>query len=145
MADAFDTKSAATDFTRFLANLRLPTPAHMDAMMQTCQRNFEALASANRVALEGAQLVARRHSEIMQQAMGEMSEAMRAVGGAESPQERGARQAELLKRGYERAVTELQELADVIQKANSEALGVLNRRFAEALDEVKQVMETSRG
>ena len=46
-------------------------------------------------------------------------------------------QAELAKSTYEKAVANLQELADLIQRSNSEALGLLNKRFAEAMDEVK--------
>jgi phasin family protein len=68
-----------------------------------------------------------------------MTEAMRSMGGTENPQERAARQAELLKSGYERAVGNMKEVADLIQKSNSEALALLNKRFAEAMDEIKQM------
>ena len=34
----------------------------------------------------------------------------------------------------------LQELADLIQRSNSEAISLLNKRFAEAMDEVKGLM-----
>jgi phasin family protein len=33
----------------------------------------------------------------------------------------------------------MRELADLIQKSNAEALELLNRRFAEAMEEVKQL------
>jgi phasin family protein len=68
-----------------------------------------------------------------------MTDAMRSMAGNESPQDRANRQAELLKTGYERAVANMKEIADLIQKSNAEALGLLNKRFAEAMDEVKQM------
>jgi hypothetical protein len=34
----------------------------------------------------------------------------------------------------------MKEVADLIQKSNSEALALLNRRFAEAMEEVKAMM-----
>jgi phasin family protein len=96
------------------------------------------------VALEGAQAVARRHMEIMQQAMSEMSEGMKSLTAAETPQAKAAKQAELVKQGYQRAVTNMQELSDLIQRSNSEALNLLNRRFAEAMDELKSMAEKQR-
>ena len=77
--------------------------------------------------------------EIMQQTMAEMTEAMREMASPESPQVKAARQAEMLKVAYERAVAHIRELADLIQRANGEAVEMLNRRFTEALDEVKRL------
>ena len=51
--------------------------------------------------------------------------------------DKAAKQAALAKSTYEKAVANLQEIADLIQKSNNEALSVLNKRFAEAMDEVK--------
>jgi phasin family protein len=68
-----------------------------------------------------------------------MTEAMRSLTGTESPQDRAQRQAELLKAGYERAVSNIREIGDLIQKSSAEALDLLNRRFAEAMEEVKQL------
>ena len=143
MAVPPDMKATAMDFTKYFADLKLPGMPSMEALVQANRRNFEALTAANRVALEGAQMIARRHAEIMQHAMGELTEAMQAVTSTESPQEKAVKQAEVLKRGYERAVGDLQELSDLIQKSNAEAISVLNRRFAEAMDEVKALADKS--
>ncbi len=129
------------DFTRLLAEMKLPSMPDMQALTEANRRNVEALTAANRVALEGAQAVARRHMEIMQQSMTEMTEGMKALTAAEAPQAKAAKQAELVKQGYQRAVTNLQELSDLIQRSNSEALGLLNRRFGEAMDELKAIAQ----
>ena len=125
------------DFTSFLSRLQLPAMPDMDAVLSAHRKNLETLTAANRVALEGAQAVARRNMEIMQQTMSELSETMRAMASPEAPQARAAKQAELLKTAYERAVSNLKEISDLIQKSNSEALGLINHRFTEAMDEVK--------
>jgi phasin family protein len=137
MSDRFPVKPE--DVMKMFAEFRMPHFADLESLAQAQRRNLEALSAANKVALEGAQAVARRHMEIVQSAMGEMTEAMRSMGGTENPQERAARQAELLKSGYERAVGNMKEVADLIQKSNSEALALLNKRFAEAMDEIKQM------
>ncbi len=127
------------DLMKMFAEFRLPAMPDLEGLAQAQRRNLEALSAANRIALEGAQAVARRHMEIVQSAMGEMTEAMRGFSGTESPQDHAQRQADLLKSGYERAVGNMREIADLIQKSNAEALELLNRRFAEAMEEVKQL------
>src|SRR5215218_7300652 len=77
------------------------------------------------------------HMEILQQSMSEMSQAMQTMAGAQDPQARATKQAEMLKTAYERAVGNMREVADLIQKSNAEALSLLNQRFTEAMDEVK--------
>lgn len=114
----------------------------LSALAEAQRRNMEALATANRVAMEGAQAVARRNMEILQQAMTEMTEAAQRLTSAEaSPQAKAAQQAEVMKAAYERAVANMREIAELIQKSNGEAVGVLNKRFTEAMDEVKSLMK----
>jgi phasin family protein len=91
--------------------------------------------------MEGAQAVARRHMEIMQQSMAEVTEAMKAMSSIEAPKAKAAKQAELVKAAYERAVANMKELADLIQHSNAEALSLINKRFAEAMDEVKTLAQ----
>ncbi len=68
-----------TDMMKMLTEFRWPGMPDMERLAAAQRRNFEALSAANKVALEGAQAVARRHMEILQQSMGEMTEAMRAM------------------------------------------------------------------
>ena len=125
------------DMMRMLADFRLPGMPDVEALANAQRRNFEALSAANKVALEGAQAVARRHMEILQQSMSEMTQAMQSMASAQDPQARATKQAEMLKSAYERAVGNMREVADLIQKSNTEALSLLNQRFTAAMDEVK--------
>jgi phasin family protein len=130
-----------TEFTRMFSEMKFPAIPDMDSFLQAHRRNMETLSAANRVALEGAQSVAKRHMEIVQQTMQEMTETIRELSSPESPQARAAKQAEMMKHAYERAVAHIKELADLIQRANGEALEMLNHRFREAMDEVKVMAE----
>lgn len=136
------------DFTKMMADFKfdqfkLPG-VDMEALMAAQRRNIEVFSAANRVALEGAQAIAKRHMEIVQSSVGEMTEAMKALSGTEAPQAKAARQAELLKTAYEKAVTNMRELADMIQRSNGEALGLLNKRFTESMDELKTMVEKAK-
>jgi phasin family protein len=115
----------------------------MEAFVTASRRNIETLTAANKVALEGAQAVARRHMEIVQQNMAELTEAVRSLSTAEAPQAKAAKQAELLKVAYERSVANIKELSDLIQSSNAEALKLLNHRFTEAMDEIKMLADKS--
>ena len=72
-------KSATEDFTRMFAEMKLPATIDMEALLTAHRRNMEVLSAANRVAMEGAQAVARRNMEIMQQTMAELSDSVRAL------------------------------------------------------------------
>lgn len=132
------------DFQKFFTELKLPPTPDLEAFAATTRRNMETLSAANRVAVEGAQAVARRHMEIVQQNVAELTEAIQSLSAAEPPQAKAAKQAELVKRGYERAVGQMKELGDLIRQSNTEALELLNKRFAEAMDEVKGLAEKSK-
>ena len=135
---AFDPKTAFNiDISKMFGDMKLPAMPDMGALMAAHQRNIEALTAANKVAMEGAQAFARRQAEIVQQSVAELTEAMKSFAGMEAPQEKAAKQAELLKHTYERGVANLRELGDLISRSNSEAVELLNHRFTEAMEEVK--------
>lgn len=134
----------ADEFKKMLGEMKVPGMPDAEALMRAHQRNMEALSAANRIALEGAQAVAKRHMEIMQQTMAELTETLKALASSEGPQEKAVRQAELLKAAYERAVANTREVGDLIQRANGEAMGALNQRVAEAIEELTQLVGKAR-
>ncbi len=127
------------DLTKVMADFKLPN-VDVEAMVAAQRKNIETFSNANKLALEGMQAVAKRNMEIMQQTMTDMTEAMKAIASADAPQAKAAKQAEMFKAGYERAMQNMRELQDMVQKVSGDTLGVLNKRVAEALDEVKAMM-----
>jgi phasin family protein len=129
------------DFTKMFKDMKVPAMPDMEAVLAAHKKNLEALSDANRVALEGAQAVARRHMEIMQSTMTGLTDTLKAMSVTEAPQARAAKQAELLKQAYENAVSNTRELGDLIQKSNTEAMAKLNHRFSEAMTEMKTLFK----
>lgn len=141
-AEATNPAALLSEMTRRFTEMRFPTMIpDSSALLAAHRRNMEVLSNANRLALEGAQAVARRHMEIMQSTMTELSDHVRELTTTESPQARAARQADLVKKSYERAVANIKDLSELIQRSNTEALHVLSDRFREAMDEVKVLLE----
>jgi phasin family protein len=129
------------DPAKFLADLKIPPMPDVEAVLATHKRNLEALTEANRVAVEGAQAVARRHMEIFQSTVTELSETLKELTTTTNPASRAAKHAELLRQAFETSVSNSRELGDLIQKSNNEALSKLNGRFSEAMTEVKALFD----
>ncbi len=134
-------EAASFDPKKFLADLKIPNMPDVEAVLATHKRNLEALTEANRVALEGAQAVARRHMEIMQSTMSELTTTIKDLTTTANPASRAAKQAELMRQAYDTSVKNTRELGDLIQKSNNEALAKLNTRFSEAMTEVKALFD----
>lgn len=137
-------KPGENPFSGVFGEMKMPQMPHMpdmEGLLGAYRRNIEVFTMANRVAMEGAQAVARRNMEILQQNMAEMSEAVALLSVPENPPQRAAKHAELVRRAYERAVSNTKELSELIQRANGEAVEILNRRFMEAMEEMRAVME----
>ena len=134
----------AVEFQKMLSQMQVPGMPNAEALMRAHQRNLDALSAANRIALEGAQAVAQRNMEIMQQTMAELTSTLQALASNPTPQDTAAKQTALLKAAYERAVANSREVGDLIQRANGEAMGALNTRMAEAIEELTQLTNTTR-
>jgi phasin family protein len=129
------------DLKKIFGEMKLPALPDIEVVLATHRRNLEALSEANRVALEGAQAVARRHMEIMQSTMTGLTETLKDLSASDTPAIRATKQADLLKQAYENAVSNTRELGDLIQKSNAEAMEKLNHRFSEAMNEMKTLFK----
>lgn len=138
MMSDFDPTKIADEFSKMVSQYQLPG-VDTDALVASQRRNVEALTSANRAAFEGVQAVAKRQAEILQETMNEVAGAVDAIAKAGSPQNAAAKQAELAKEGFEKALANMRELAEMVSKANQEATSAINTRIAESLDEVKDM------
>ena len=132
------------DMTKMMGDFR-PGQVDMDSLMASQRRNLEALQAANQLAVEGVQAVARRQTEILRQTMSEVTNAMKDMMTAGSPEEKAARQTELAKEAFERAISNMRELAEMTAKAQNEAADVINKRVAASLDEMKTVIAKRNG
>jgi phasin family protein len=132
--------SPQEEFLKLFGEFRMPAMPDFQALAEAQRKNIEAITAANRIAIEGAQAVARRQVEILQTSVSELSDAVQTMSREESPVGKVARQTDLIKSSYEKAVSNVKELSDLIQKSNNEALNLLNARFSAALDEVKSAV-----
>jgi len=124
-----------SEFGKMFANGKMPM-VDVDAVTASQRKNIEAVQAANQVAFEGYQAVARRQAEIVREASEELQSLLKELAGV-SADERIAKQADAVKVLFQNAVANTNELATMVQKANSEAASLINKRVSENLDEVK--------
>lgn len=127
------------DFEKMMSDFKMPG-VDVEAMVESQRRNFEAMTALNQQAIEGAQAVARRQAEIMQTLMGEASTAATEVANL-SPEERVSKQAELTRLAFERAVTNMRELSEMVSKSQNEAVETINGRVSESLKEIQAMID----
>ena len=81
------------------------------------------------------QAVAKRQTEIFRQVMEESTAAMKSVMAAGSPEDKAARQTELTKEAFKRAIANMRELAEMVAKSQGEAFEVINKVDGNFTDE----------
>lgn len=128
------------DYNKMFGGLKMPGVG-MEAMMNNQRKNMEALTAANQKFVQGMQAVARRQTEILAQAMADMSAAAQQIASAGDPQRMTAKQAELTRQSYEKTLVSMRELAEMINQANTEAFEVINQRISEVMNELQSQAE----
>lgn len=133
------------DFEKLAADMRRSGLGSVDmgSVLEAQRRNLEALAQANQVAAEGFKALAQRQSEIMRHTMEQAGTAMRDLMSPASPEDKAARQTEIAKAAFERAIANARELAEMMTRAQHEAGDVIAKRMAASLEELKHVIETA--
>jgi len=139
MANISQSSEGAFDFRRVMGEWRLPG-LDFEAMAQAQRRNIEALTHANQVALEGTQTWVRRNLELARQSMEDLQAMLSEITKPDgSMEDRLARQAEFSRKAIEKGLENFRELAEVMTKANADAMDVIAKRVSEGLDEVRDL------
>ena len=128
--------SKFADVSKIMSEFKLPG-VDVESVLATQQKNIQALTAANQLAFEGFQAVARRQSEIVRQTIEQTSTIVTELMAAGSPEDKVAKQADLVKLAFEKALANARELAELVAKSNSEAADVINKRVSESLEELK--------
>ena len=124
------------DFMKLLADYKIPG-FDMEAIMTAQRRNMEALTQANQLALEALQTVLSRQTEVLRETMEESAAALRGMLDQSSPDDKVARQAEMMKQSFEKALSNMREVTELVTKSHRETCDVINRRVAEGLEEMR--------
>ena len=119
------------DFTKLMSQFRLPG-VDFAALVDRERKNIEALTKANRIAFEGWQRLVRRQAEMLQ-------ETMEKVVADASQEDAAKKRAYLAKGGFERALANMQELAEMTSQSQKEAFDVVRKRIEENVEGLRNL------
>jgi phasin family protein len=132
------------DFGKIAEQFKFPG-VDTTALIESQQRNIEAITKANQVAFAGVQAIMQRQAEILSKTMDETAKAVQAFSKTGKPEDIWAKQADLLKETYEHGLSDLRELTELGTKANSEAAELLTHRVTDSLGELKGAFKATNG
>ena len=117
------------DFTKLMSQFRLPG-VDFAALVDRERKNIEAVAKANRIAFEGWQRLVRRQAEMLQETMKKVI----ADAGHEGAKKK---RADLAKEGFEKALANMRELAEITTQSQKEAFDVVRKRVEENVEGIR--------
>lgn len=132
------------DISKYLGDFKVPG-VDVDSLVTSQRKNIEALTQANKLAYDGLQAVVKRQVEILRQTVDEIALVTKDIAEPGNPQDKAAKQTELAKEVFERSLSNLRELSEMVAKANSEAFDLLNKRFTQNMDEVRDAFMKAAG
>jgi phasin family protein len=132
------------DFTKQLSQLRMPG-VDPEAMMSAQKKNMDALVEANKAAAAGYQDLFKRQMAIFEETMTEAQAQLKAFDATKIDPDSAKAQAELAKAAFEKALANMQALAEGAQKANAEAYEIVSARIKESLTELRDMATKARG
>ena len=117
------------DFTKLMSQFRLPG-VDFTAFVDRERKNIEALVKANRIAFEGWQRLVRRQAEMLE-------ETMKKVVADAGQEDVKKKRADLAKEGFEKALANMRELAEMTTQSQKEAFDVVRKRIEENVEEIR--------
>ena len=117
------------DFTKLMSQFRLPG-VDFAALVDRERKNIEALTKANGIAFQGWQRLVRRQAEMLQ-------ETMKKVVADASQEDAKKKRADLAKEGFERALANMRELAEITTQSQKEAFDVIRKRIEENVEDIR--------
>lgn len=126
------------DFQSMFSNAKTPG-FDVDSILAAQKKNVEAMIGANQIVAEGFQAVAKRQLEMAQSTVQDTQARFTDLMSSEKPEERMAKQAELVKTGIEQASQSMHEMSEVLRKSQTEAFALIKRRMDEGVDEIKDL------
>jgi phasin family protein len=127
------------DFTKIMEQYKMPG-VDFGAIVEARRKDIEALTEANRIAVEGMQALAQKEAEILQKTMQEVMSAMSGAAGKD-PMTNAAKHSEVAQKAFEKALTNMRELAEMASRSQSEAYAVISKRAQQNIQELMSLSQ----
>ncbi len=126
------------DFTKQLSGMKVPG-FDSDALVAAQNKNMNALVEANKAAAAGYQDLFKKQVAIFEETMAEAQKHLKGFDATKIDAESAKAQGEVAKAAFEKALANMQALAEAAQKANAEAYEIVSARIKESMQELRDL------
>ena len=140
MAKTPESQSIIDMFARLGRELKMPD-IDIERVIEHHRRNLEAFEESARTAASGASSLLARQSEMLQETLRDINEMAESYKSPSDPQDFAEKHAEFARKGFESAVRNTGEVAELVAKSSGEALDILRRRIREGMEEIRESYE----
>jgi phasin family protein len=124
------------DLKKLIEKYQLPG-VDVAALVDWQRKDMEALAEANRQALEGTKALIDRRNEILQKTLSQWQATVKDATSAEAV----SKQAEAVKQGIEKAFANFRELSEMEAQARNNAWKVVQDRIQENSSNLQKMLQ----
>ena len=128
------------DVTKMIEQFKFPG-LDMAPIVESRRKDMEVIVQANKATFEAMQAVARKQTEVFTQAMQGIQDSAKALAAGGGVLMDPAKQAELMRTAYEKAMAEMKEIAEMTRKSQAAVMAGITMRATESLQEVKKLMQ----
>lgn len=132
------------EFEKMFDQAKMPG-LDMQAMIDAHQKNVAALVEANKAVMAGYQELYKRQVALVEQGLAHAKDQMMELQSQPMSGDAMQKQMETVKSSLEKLSTDIKELTDLAQKANTDAFNIIKSRFEEAMGEFKTQAEKAAG
>ena len=124
----------SAEIARIIEQLKLPGLS-VPAVLESRRKDIEALAEANRVALAGAESLAAKQREILQQAVRQLQALV-----LERKAEAGGDLGTLVRKNLADTLGNVRALAELATKSQADAFDVVSARVQQSIEELRALL-----
>jgi phasin family protein len=127
------------DLTKTFEQFNKMPGVDMSSFVEARRKDVEALVAANKVTYEALQGLARTQTDMLTQAMQGMQESAKGVmaGGTSGAKSTDmTKHAEAAQKAWQKMLTDMKDLAEMVQKSQVEAMAGLTERAKENMGEI---------
>jgi phasin family protein len=124
------------DVSKMMEKFKVPG-IDMTAIIEARRKDIEAVVESNKAAMAAMQAMAGKQAEMLTSAMQDIqANAKGLAGSAGDP----AKQADIAKKAFAKAVADMKDLAAMTQKAQTDSMASITKRANEHMAEIKKMM-----
>ncbi|MCB1783326.1 MAG: phasin family protein [Alphaproteobacteria bacterium] len=133
----------SNDISKFFDSYQA-VPFDFQSLLETQRKNLQSFSEAQQLLIGNIQAIAQRQAEIVSHMMHEQSEITQELMREGTPEEKMAKNAQIFKKSYEQAMTNLSEISDMVKTSNTQASSLLNKRLSASMKEIQGAIDTSK-